>query len=413
VELTGAIAKHNGSFGFIQVDGGGAPDMFVMPGACAGFDSTIPPIGTQVRFVVVADAKTGRPRAEKVRPAGTALFSEFLAAAGAAGDEAQAQSQALYDAQVTEILSAQTNAGSITDLVATSETGPRTGTVLKWDGRFGFIAQDCGEADMFVMPNACDGLGTLPQVGQRVVYSVVTDTKTGRPRAEHVRPDHAEVSDGGGGARSWGPPAEAAVAASGGSWGPQPPSAASAAAVRMLPPFAGGDGASARAAAAGPAPPHISANGATGYGAARFGSTAYGTIGYCAYGADGGGAATGRKGGLDSARSNPYAAPTSQLGGGLGRAPLLTPTCQKLSPALAQGVLQDGMRTGTMLKDSGRFGFVKQDEPGAPDMFVMPVACAAFDGMLPPVGTRLRYHVVADEKTGRPRAEGVLPLHGA
>jgi cold shock CspA family protein len=67
-EHTGAICKVSGNFGFIKCDEAGAADMFVIPQACTAFGREVPPIGTRVKFSVVIDAKTGRPRAENVMP---------------------------------------------------------------------------------------------------------------------------------------------------------------------------------------------------------------------------------------------------------------------------------------------------------------------------------------------------------
>lgn len=130
---SGIFAQAKDAFGFIKQDSGEA-DMFVIPKACIAFGNCFPPIGTRVLYEVGVSERTGRPTAENVRP------------------------------------------GS-------------TGTMAQVKNNFGFIKQDSGEPDMFVIPQACPYFGTVfPPIGMRVTYEVATSDRTGRPRAEDVQP---------------------------------------------------------------------------------------------------------------------------------------------------------------------------------------------------------------------------------
>jgi CspA family cold shock protein len=64
-----------------------------------------------------------------------------------------------------------------------------TGTVKFFNENkgFGFIAPDDGVADVFVHVSALQGLGSL-QDGQKVSYDLGQDRKTGKSKAENVRP---------------------------------------------------------------------------------------------------------------------------------------------------------------------------------------------------------------------------------
>jgi len=236
------------------------------------------------------------------------------------------------------------------------------GIMQKNNGRFGFIKQDNGEPDMFVMPFGCDG-GLIPPDGVRVVYTITTDEKTGRPRAENVLFEDTSLSA---------PPVSRGISAMG-----------------------------------------------NGYGAARPGrAKAIGNSLCVKWQSVSRGSESGMRSNVGM-RSQPYTTPTNpnpnatpnahsqnQFGQHFGGP---QPFSQHQIGQDPSGAMQGELRSGTMFKDQGGFGFIKQDDDGT-DMFIMPAACSAFGGALPAVGARLQYYVVNDSKTGRPRAEAACPL---
>merc|ERR1712178_264208 len=64
-----------------------------------------------------------------------------------------------------------------------------------------------------------------------------------------------------------------------------------------------------------------------------------------------------------------------------------------VSGLLAPDVQQYGEFSGVILSIKGKFGFIKQDN-NADNMFVMPGACEACGGAIPPPGTMVTYDVV-------------------
>ena len=53
---------------------------------------------------------------------------------------------------------------------------------------FGFIAREDGEPDVFVHVTSLSGSGTVLARGQRVLFDVGTDSRTGKEMAQNVRP---------------------------------------------------------------------------------------------------------------------------------------------------------------------------------------------------------------------------------
>jgi cold shock CspA family protein len=323
----GTISKNSGGFGFIKPDVGDGAEMFVMPVGCIGFGGVIPPIGTPVQYIVVTDGKTGRPRADNVEPVGGAAEYMLPGAADYGGGVPHFQQEYPGGQPVWEPIPQMWQ----------PQDGRRLGTVLKNNGKFGFISQDCGEPDMFLMPMACKSWGgSVPEEGVRVLYDVVIDAKTGRPRAEDVEP----VQEYGG------------------------------AASRFL----------------------DDSGGLT---------PAYGAMAQ-----------------RPNVRSQPYGQPSGidlrQVAGPPNHSMNVTwgmapPMHMPVQQPVPQVQTDSQVLTGTMASINGKFGFIKQDN-GEADMFVMPAACRHHGEALPAPGSRLQYQVMTDQKTGRPRAENVVPI---
>eukprot|EP00927_Polykrikos_kofoidii_P054601 TRINITY_DN49001_c0_g1_i1.p1 TRINITY_DN49001_c0_g1~~TRINITY_DN49001_c0_g1_i1.p1 ORF type:complete len:509 (+),score=69.70 TRINITY_DN49001_c0_g1_i1:74-1600(+) len=345
----GTLSKDNGNFGFIKLDDEEGPDMFVIPPSCEAFGRIIPPIGTQVKFIVTTDAKTGRPRADHVQPiddgpgvtipigAGCVDSSSLSggrgigsAGGGACGITTHDQAKSLA-AKLLEGMPTNEAAALVASLTASrgggrggigcggggdiiSDGGERgnanhsdtffSGTMSTVNGSYGFIKQDNGEPDMFALP-------PLPSLGSRVYYDVIVDSKTGRPRAENVvLANDTPLTDG----------------------------------------YRG-------TSAPAPIRPHNFLD--------------HAVAGMSEHGAE------------HESGYHPEETGHQESRGIIGMAPA------------------PDRKTGTMVKDNGRFGFIKQDD-GEADMFTLPP--------LFPLHTRVSYDVIVDAKTTRPRAENVQQL---
>merc|ERR1712079_219934 len=196
-----------GKFGFIQQDHD-QENMFVIPSSCAGFSNRLPPIGSRVSYDVVVDETTGRPRAENVYPADQWAGGGYDPAQGrpAKAPKGCSKGASVKGSSMALPWSGEAWSGG-KGAYGNQHAGPRvplapvsveanfvrgailTGTMEADLGQFGFIKQDSGEENMFVLPSACEAFGgAFPPQGTRVTYGVVVDQKTGRPRADDVQP---------------------------------------------------------------------------------------------------------------------------------------------------------------------------------------------------------------------------------
>jgi len=364
----GTMNRGRGRFGFIRQDTD-SEDMFVMPASCSAFGGCLPPAGTRVVYSVVPDEKTGLPRAEDVRPEVSTVASPLVHSAGSCF-----AARSLQNAPLPALPALAAPAQAVPLVVARNR---RYGTFERDRGSYGFIQQDSGEDDMFCMPAAFGGI--FPPAGTRVMYEVVIDPKTGRPRAEMMQ----------------------TVAPARTAWRSRAPSPDVGARLGISEPQRIG-------------PRTHSAN-VLYSGTMDRGRSNYGFIKQ------------------DSSDEDMFVLPLQCQAFGDCLPPLGTCVVYTVAPdpktgrPSAQNVMPEALAAqenastpdstaarpaqrlaGTMDRDKGSFGFIKQDS-SEEDMFVLPTSCAAFGGRFPPTGTRVVYGVVQDSKTGRPRAEEVEP----
>lgn len=312
---SGTMLQENGQFGFIAQDNGEAA-VLVMSAQCDGH--VLPGAGAKVSYTVTKD-KTGRPKAEKVRVEKPPPVRE---------EEEPPPPQP-----------------------AVLPEGRYVGRMLMHQRKFGYIQQDNGAEDMYVLPGQCTGFGyRLPPDGTRVMFGVGVDPQNGRMRAEDVQPEPN----------------------SGGHWGNSQ------------------DGRSSSSSSAGVQRGTVLVN-RGGFGYIKQDSGAADllvTPGNCV--------------------NNSLPSLGSRVVYSLGRDPNEGVQIAENVYLEEQYAAISRRQTGTMKTDNGTFGFITLDS-GNPDVFVTPTQCFAFDCLLPPVGTRLTFEVGQDVKTKKLRAEDVQP----
>lgn len=395
---------NNGRFGFILQDSG-EPDMFVMPVQCQAFGGMLPPVGTRLAYLTVLDPKNGKPRAEQVEPLENFQVAAPAEAAAEALDPLLEMEYQSFRKDLESVNTVEAKPVPGGGLAAAEVGGMLSGTVKQTSGKFGFIMQDNGEADMFFMPMQCRSFGGIcPPVGTRVRYSVLHDPKTGKPRAEDVQAED---------------PLEAALAQDQLAQAHQPGVQASGMGQVDI----------------APSPDEFVA-GVVKVNNGRFGfilqdSAEEDMFVMPAQCQDFGGEippvgtrvvytfSVDRKTGRHRAENVTLEegfTGTTIWGGGAPprdsfRAGCHSQEAQPMSGQPGPGPGHSMESAGAVKQNSGRYGFILQDS-GEPDMFLMPVQCQAFGGEIPPVGTRVVYKAVVDPKNGKLRAEDVQPEAG-
>eukprot|EP00931_Biecheleriopsis_adriatica_P051540 TRINITY_DN2990_c0_g1_i1.p1 TRINITY_DN2990_c0_g1~~TRINITY_DN2990_c0_g1_i1.p1 ORF type:complete len:863 (-),score=173.12 TRINITY_DN2990_c0_g1_i1:72-2537(-) len=388
--FAGTFIKDAGKYGFIKQDSGG-PDMFVRDWSCVG--GAFPAVGTRVRYAVVTDASSGKPRAEDVdvmdkssKPqqsnwlqTGDTYTGTFIKNAGGHGYIRQdgCEDHAVVEpaectgfeeklpvpgTRVSYTVDMQ-GPGRFMALQVHPETVVESneefhGTVQRKFDNFGFIKPDKGGPHVFCYASKTS---SVPQPGTRVVYKMVKDKGTGRPRADDVRPAHGDDS-------------KKLKNVS-----PKPPSHPPATEAqkkghnpRVIPPRLEENRVPSPASAPG-SPANSTASGA-----------------------------------MDAEEDAPVSDDEAFEQEEIGEQEMEQEDAENEKDENGWFKYPKAAKTftGVFVKEIGKagFGFIKQDA-GGPDMFVKDWSCVG--GAFPVIGTHVRYAVVTDASTGRPRAENV------
>eukprot|EP00931_Biecheleriopsis_adriatica_P054271 TRINITY_DN31918_c0_g1_i1.p1 TRINITY_DN31918_c0_g1~~TRINITY_DN31918_c0_g1_i1.p1 ORF type:complete len:739 (+),score=119.37 TRINITY_DN31918_c0_g1_i1:27-2219(+) len=165
--FSGTVKHVKETFAFIAPDIGGE-DVFLMPAQCEGFEHKLPPVGTRVKFNIRFDSKNGqiKAKAEAVQP-----FD----------DTEPSIAQSMTEMAVAWMQSLWSGGSETSEVIL--------GTMHEVREKYGFIMPDNEKERIFVLPSACEAFGgELPPVGTRVRYYRGYD-EMWRPRAQNVQKD--------------------------------------------------------------------------------------------------------------------------------------------------------------------------------------------------------------------------------